>query len=153
MHYLEMVIAMFIGMGVLWPVWIGLLNLIGQPGLGDRDDLAAMTMALNMAIGMAAWMRFRRHLWAPILEMSAAMVFPFVALLVPYWTGAVDGETLLTGGHVLMFVTMLLAMLWRRSEYTADHSAHAGRAVHRRDALPGGLVRPANRLGGPSLSG
>ncbi len=125
LHYAEMVIAMFIGMGVLWPVWIGLFHLIGQPQLNDREDVAALTMGLNMAIGMAAWMKFRGHRWAPILEMSGAMMLPFVVLLFPYWAGAVSGETLMVGGHTLMFVTMLLAMLWRRSEYTGDHAAHA----------------------------
>src|SRR5688500_4118028 len=68
-HYVEMVIAMFIGMGVFWPVWLGLFALIGQPQLSDRTDVDAMTMALNMSLGMAGWMRFRGHRWAPILEM------------------------------------------------------------------------------------
>jgi hypothetical protein len=58
------------------------------------------------------------------------MVAPFVVLLVPYWAGAADRDILMMGGHTLMFATMLLAMLWRRHEYTADHAAHAGRAVH-----------------------
>jgi flagellar biosynthetic protein FliP len=129
-HYVEMVIAMFIGMGVFWPVWLGLFSLIGQPQLADRTDVDALTMALNMSLGMAAWMRFRGHRWAPILEMSAAMVAPFVVLLVPFWLGGIDRDALMTAAHAAMFVTMLIAMLWRRDEYTADHSAHGAHGEH-----------------------
>jgi flagellar biosynthetic protein FliP len=120
-HYLEMVIAMFVGMGVLWPVWLGLFWLSGQSQLADRTDVDAITMAIDMCVAMAAWMRFRGHAWRPILEMSAAMVLPFVVLLVPYWYGAVGREAVMTVGHSAMFVTMLLAMLWRRDEYAGHH--------------------------------
>jgi hypothetical protein len=129
LHYVEMVVSMLVGMGVLWPIWIGVFAVIGQSQLGDRGDVDALTMAVDMVIGMAAWMRFRGHRWVPIAEMSGAMVLPFVVLLVPYWTGDVSGDTLMMGGHTLMFVTMLLAMLWRRDEYTADHADHAAQPV------------------------
>jgi flagellar biosynthetic protein FliP len=38
-------------------------------------------------------------------------------LLVPYWFGAVSAHAVMMGGHVLMFVAMFAAMLWRREEY------------------------------------
>jgi len=111
-HYLEMVVAMVVGMMALGP-----LEGLVWPGLDDRVDVHALVMATNMAIGMGAWMRFRRHSWPAILEMSAAMYLPFVVLLVPYWAEAVSGDFLFTAGHVLMLPLMALAMVWRRSEY------------------------------------
>jgi hypothetical protein len=111
-HYLEMVVAMVVGMVVLGPVHEYL-----WPGLDDRADVAALVMATDMAIGMAAWMRFRGHSWPAITEMSAAMYLPFAVLLVPFWTGAVSGGVLMTAGHVLMLPAMALAMWWRLDEY------------------------------------
>ena len=85
-HYLEMVVAMVVGMVVLGPI-----EALLWPGLDDRVDVHAMVMATNMAVAMAAWMRFRGHSWPSIAEMSAAMYVPFAVLLVPYWVGAVSG--------------------------------------------------------------
>ena len=111
-HYLEMVVAMVAGMVVLGP-----LEALVWPGLADRADVHAMVMATNMAVGMAAWMRFRGHSWAATAEMSAAMYVLFAVLLVPYWLGAVSGGLLMTAGHVLMLPAMALAMWWRVDEY------------------------------------
>ena len=111
-HYLEMLVAMVVGMVVLGP-----LEALVWPGLDDRVDVHALVMATNMAIGMGAWMRFRRHSWPAVLEMSAAMYVPFAVLLVPYWAGAVSGSFLFTAGHVLMLPAMALAMWWRLEEY------------------------------------
>ena len=112
-HYLEMVVAMVVGMVVLGP-----LEALLWPGLDDRVDVHAMVMATNMAVAMAAWMRFRGHSWPAIAEMSAAMYVPFAVLMVPYWAGAVSGSFLFTAGHVLMLPAMALAMAWRPDEYT-----------------------------------
>lgn len=113
LHYLEMVVAMVAGMVLLGPLWD-----LAAPGLTDRANVAALVMATDMAVGMAAWMRVRGHGWAGIAEMSAAMYLPFVVLLVPFWLGAVSGGTLMTVGHVLMLPLMAVAMLWRRCDYT-----------------------------------
>ncbi len=111
-HYLEMVVAMVVGMAVLGPV-----EALLWPGLDDRADVHAVVMATNMAVAMAAWMRFRGHSWPAIAEMSAAMYVPFAVLLVPYWAGVVSGSSLFTAGHVLMLPAMALAMWWRLDEY------------------------------------
>jgi hypothetical protein len=112
-HYLEMVVAMVVGMMALGPV-----EDLLWPGLDDRLDVHVVVMATNMAIGMGAWMRFRGHSWRAIAEMSAAMYVPFAVLLVPYWAGAVSGGLLMTAGHVAMLPLMALAMLLRPAEYT-----------------------------------
>jgi peptidoglycan/LPS O-acetylase OafA/YrhL len=111
-HYLEMVVAMLVGMMVLGPV----VDLV-WPSLTDRADVGVMVMATNMAIGMGAWMRFRRHSWRGIAEMSAAMYVPFLVLLVPFWAGAMGEHAMMTWGHVLMLPAMAAVMLARPDEY------------------------------------
>ena len=111
-HYLEMVVAMLVGMYTLG----GLENLIWPAAV--RADVGVLVMATNMAIGMGAWMRFRGHSWRGIGEMSAAMYLPFVALLAPFWAGAIGEHTLMTWGHLLMLPAMGLVMLLRPAEYT-----------------------------------
>jgi flagellar biosynthetic protein FliP len=111
-HYLEMVVAMVVGMVALGPVWNA-----AWPGLSGHVAAESLVMATDMAIGMGAWMRFRGHSWSAIAVMSAAMYLPFLVLLVPYWLGAITGGTLMGAGHILMLPAMALAMLWRRSEY------------------------------------
>ncbi len=119
-HYLEMVIAMFIGMGVFAPVWHVVFDAFGSAAM-ERTDVMAMSMATDMVIGMSLWMWFRGHAAAPIAEMALAMYLPFVVLLVPLWLGLIGGTFLMVAGHVLMLGTMLLAMLRRREEYSGKH--------------------------------
>jgi hypothetical protein len=119
-HYLEMVVAMFVGMGVFAPVWHLVFDAFGSDAM-DRTDVMAMSMATNMVVGMSLWMWFRGHGAAPIAEMAAAMYLPFVVLLVPLWLGVISSTFLMVAGHVLMLGTMLLAMLYRRAEYSCHH--------------------------------
>lgn len=120
-HYLQMVVAMVAGMVVLGPLESLVLEGAGWPSAMDGAGVTAMVMATNMTVAMAGWMRFRGHTTAPILEMSAAMYLPFLILLVPLWHGGITEHTFVLGGHVLMLLGMLLAMLLRRDEYTAHH--------------------------------
>ena len=113
-HFLEMLAAMVIGMIALEPLW---------PHI-DTVELHALVMATNMTIGMAAWMTIRRHSWPSIAEMTAAMYAPFIILFIPYWAGLITAGGLFTLGHLLMLPAMLLAMLRRRAEYTAAHTAY-----------------------------
>lgn len=119
-HYLEMVVAMLVGMFALGPVWS-----LTAPDLTGSPAAQAVIMATDMTLGMALWMWIRRHSWPRIAEMSAAMYLPFVALLVPYWLGAISGGALMMAGHVIMFPLMLAAMLWRRAEYSHRHGHRA----------------------------
>ncbi|MFI6738877.1 DJ-1/PfpI family protein [Nonomuraea sp. NPDC050451] len=114
-HYIEMVIAMSVGMLLLGLVWNAVLP------VDTRFDVSALVMAADMTIGMAVWMRVRRHGWAAVGEMSLAMFAPFLVLLVPYWFGALPGHLVTSIGHTLMFVLMAVAMLWRREEYLHHH--------------------------------
>ena len=112
-HYLEMVVAMLVGMIVL-----GQAESLVWPALTVGAEVGVMIMATNMAIGMGVWMRVRGHSWRGIAEMSASMYLPFVLLLVPYWAGTIGSGTLMTWGHVLMLPAMALAMALRPAEYS-----------------------------------
>ncbi|MEA5361514.1 hypothetical protein VA596_18365 [Amycolatopsis sp., V23-08] len=108
-HYVEMVAAMIIGMVALDPLW--------PDAWTARPAVGALVMATDMSVAMAAAMLLRRHSWARIAEMCAAMYLPFVALLAPYSLGVLSGEGLMIAGHVIMFPLMLAVMVWRRAEY------------------------------------
>jgi uncharacterized membrane protein YfcA len=103
-----MVIAMLAGMLGLGTV---INALPGGSALFHPPVLSALVMATNMTIGMSLWMRFRRHSWRSIAEMSAAMYFPFIILFVPFWTGLLSGHLVMIGGHILMLPAMVAAML------------------------------------------
>jgi hypothetical protein len=108
-HYVEMVVAMIVGMVALAPLW--------PAEWVARPDVHAMTMAIDMTIAMALWMRIRRHSWPRTAEMSTTMFLPFVVLLVPYWLGAISATTVMVAAHVIMFPLMLAVMVWRRADY------------------------------------
>ena len=128
--YLEMTVAMVIGMAVFSLVWDGV-----WPELSRRPDGMALTMAFDMTLGMAAWMWVRRHAPRHIVEMSAVMVLPFLVLLVPFHLGVLSGEALLTWGHVAMFALMAAYLGWR------PHATGLGSAPSRTGSGP--TSRPA----------
>ncbi len=115
-HYLEMVVSMLAGMMLLDPVWTSIFR-----GLSEQILPYTLVMAANMTLGMGLWMWLRGHSWRMIGEMSAAMVAPFVLLLVPTLLGLLTGHELMMIGHTLMLVTMLIPMLVRRQHYSAKH--------------------------------
>ena len=123
-HYLEMVAAMLAGMVLLGPLVMMTSRLAGYPLMGDAT-LRTLVMATNMTIGMVVWMRYRGHTWERTLEMVVGMTVPFVAFLVPMWLGLISELTLNIAGHAAMLVGMYLSMLYRRAEYSMDHSQHA----------------------------
>ena len=107
-HYLEMVLAMTVGMVALGPVWY-----LAWPGLMDQPTLGVLVMATDMSVAMALWMRLRGHDWTGIGWMVAAMYLPFALALPPYWAGLLSEAGMMTAGHVLMLPLMALVMLGR----------------------------------------
>ncbi|WP_285641493.1 hypothetical protein [Lentzea sp. NBRC 102530] len=97
-HGAEMLVAMLVGMALLGPLWTP-----------EGVELAALWMATSMSVPMALWMRYRGH--GRIVEMCAAMVVPYVVLLVPYWAGLVSADVVELGGHVLMLPTMAFVLV------------------------------------------
>ena len=117
LHFLEMVVAMAVGMVTLHPVWTIALDAADAPGLMHNAYTGALIMATNMTVAMSAWMRVRGHRWRPIAEMGAAMYLPFVVLFVPLALGLIGEGALMLWGHVLMLPAMAAAMLLRPHEY------------------------------------
>ena len=129
-HYLQMVLAMIAGMIVLIPGWTWATRGRSLGWLAGAEG-QALLMASAMAVGMAVWMRLRRHRWQHILEMSASMYGAFVVLFPFLWLSLLDGGEVLLSGHVLMLVTMLVPMLARLDVYTADHHQdHSASTAH-----------------------
>jgi hypothetical protein len=125
-HYGEMVLAMLLGMAVLWMPAKLALGAVGMSSQELNDSAAAMllVMATTMTVPMVAWMRFRGHGWAPSLEMSAAMYVPTFAALALLWSGVLENlGVLMTLEHIAMLLSMLAAMLLRRDEYSG-HANH-----------------------------
>jgi hypothetical protein len=119
-HYLEMVIAMLLGMAVL-----GAPGFLALEAAGVDSDAAGVLlfgMAISMTVPMVAWMRHRGHGWGPSMEMTAAMIVPTIGALVLYEAGTLgDAHAAMGIQHVVMFPAMLGVMLLRRGEYTAVH--------------------------------
>ncbi|THV42687.1 hypothetical protein FAB82_05155 [Glycomyces buryatensis] len=118
MHYLEMAVAMLVGMFVIGGALRGVLALADiEFGMATHPELALLEMAVDMALGMVVWMRIRGHAWAGTLEMAAVMIAPALIVIVPLRLGAMDGDAAMLVEHVAMFALMFLAMLRRRGEY------------------------------------
>jgi flagellar biosynthetic protein FliP len=120
--FLEMLVAMAVGMVVLDQVWAWTFDGLGWPGILDRPDVHAMVMAADMSVAMVLWMRLRSRTWAGAGLITASMFVPFVVLLVPFWAGALSGEAMLMAGHVLMLPCMAVAMV---RGHRAGHTGHA----------------------------
>ena len=125
-HYVEMLVAMILGMVVVvLPADAALVALGTSSGEFYEDAPAIMLIAMTVAmtVPMVAWMRYRGHAWQPSMEMAASMVLPMVALLALLWTGLMtDSATLMAVLHAVMLPSMLIAMLVRRDEYSGHHS-------------------------------
>jgi hypothetical protein len=117
-HYIEMVVAMLLGMFVLgWALRAGGTTMMDW--YDEATELAVLGMAVAMTVPMVAWMRYRGHGWTPAWEMSGSMFVPALAGLAFFWAGAIqDGGALMMLEHVAMFPAMLAVMLFRRAEYS-----------------------------------
>ena len=111
-HFLEMVVAMFVGMAALG----GVAAVTGVDTSQTRPELEVLLMALSMAVGMTVWMRHRGHDWRAVLEMDAAMFVPFIGLFPLLWLGAISVDAMYGLGHVLMLPAMLVVMVRRRHQ-------------------------------------
>jgi hypothetical protein len=120
-HFGEMLLAMFLGMGVLG----GLAALGFAAAGGSSSDLPGgvrvMLMGVYMTVPMVLWMRYRGHSAARNAEMAMAMVVPTAAAAALAFAGALGTGAALGVQHVVMIPAMLGVMLWRYEEYAAPH--------------------------------
>jgi hypothetical protein len=128
-HYVEMLVAMFLGMAVLGMPALWALAAVGVSSADLRSDAPALLllgMGVTMTVPMVAWMRHRGHGWPASNEMAASMMIPTAGVIGLLGAGlVVDVGTLLAIEHVVMLPSMLVAMLLRREEYS--RSAHLDR--------------------------
>ncbi len=116
-HYLEMVVAMLLGMAGLGLVSAYIVD------LPDRTGIELAEMAAWMTVPMVLWMRVRGHGWRPGAEMSGAMLLPAAGAMALLAADVVtDPHALLMAEHTAMFPAMLVVMLLRRDEYTCHGS-------------------------------
>jgi hypothetical protein len=132
-HYVEMVGAMLLGMVILGGPALVALGMAGVSSAELRADAPALLlfgMGVTMTAPMVAWMRYRGHGWPASAEMAAAMFIPTFGVIGLLWSGLVaDVGNPLMIEHVVMFPSMLVAMLLRRDEYTRAVHDHGGRQV------------------------
>src|SRR4051794_38171535 len=128
-HYIEMIVAMMLGMVVLGVPAEGALQAMGTSFATLQDDAPAaalLGMATVMTVPMVGWMRYRGHGWRPNAEMAASMFLPTFAIIALLATSAVEGfMTLMMLEHIVMPMTMLGAMLLRPQEYTTHRAVTA----------------------------
>jgi hypothetical protein len=119
-HLIEMVLVMLIGMQVLFGEYAAVVNALGY---GDPilrlPEVSTVVMSLTMAVPMALWMDYRGHHRRGVVEMSAAMVLPAVAVLGAGAVGIVSRADLPATFHTWMYVAMIGLMVVRRREYSA----------------------------------
>lgn len=123
-HFVEMVIAMVVGMAVLGLPLRAIFASLGftwDEAVARFPEIACIFMTLNMAIGMVAWMRLRGHGWRASVEMTLAMYAATAIALGMLWQHVISEDLLFGLMHVLMVPAMLLAMLYRREEYAYGH--------------------------------
>ncbi len=114
-HFLQMYIAMGIGMAVLG---MGLSVLGYRDTVRSSPELYAVLMAVAMVLPMAAWMRYRMgHGWSRTTEMSAAMTVPTLVVVLICSVGLLPHELALAWSMPLMTVGMIADMLYRWHEY------------------------------------
>ena len=124
-HLLEMVVAMMFGMAVLGVA----LAVLGEPPGYANLLLRYGLMGAFMAAPMVGWMRYRGHSWSDGGEMTAAMLVPMFALVVPVELSvSVPGlseESLMMLSHVAMIAGMVAWMVYRRDRYAHGEHGHS----------------------------
>jgi hypothetical protein len=130
-HYVEMVVVMLVGMGVLALPAQWVTDAVLPAVDGEDPTLMLARMAATMTLPMIPWMRWRGHGWQPCLEMVGAMVVPAMGVIALLEVGVVEAVSLLmTLEHVAMFLAMFLVMIARPDEYSHAHHGAATAQAH-----------------------
>jgi hypothetical protein len=144
-HYVEMVVAMFLGMAVLGVPAAWAMAAFGTSWSELSDHAPALMflgMATTMTVPMVGWMAYRGHGRRANAEMSASMFLPTFAVIGLLAAGLVtDLGVLLIIEHVAMLLSMLGAMLLRPDEYRSH--AHHGHVVPGDHTLAAGAAATA----------
>jgi hypothetical protein len=121
-HFVEMILAMFLGMGVFGALATLIFIAAGSSLTDQSVGLRVTLMGVYMTIPMIAWMRYRGHSAARNLEMAASMMVPSLIVAAVAWAGALEADAALGIQHAIMIPAMLGVMLWRYDEYARPHA-------------------------------
>jgi hypothetical protein len=119
-HLGEMLVAMFVGMGVLGGLWGLALAAAGTSSdelLDSAPQLVAVGLMVNMTVPMIVWMRYRGHSRLEIAEMAGAMAIVALIAVVLLSTSAIEPIAICGIECTLMIPAMVVAMLHRREAY------------------------------------
>jgi hypothetical protein len=121
-HFGEMLVAMFLGMGVG-----GGLEALGFAAFGGSSSdlpggVQVTLMGVYMTVPMVLWMRYRGHAAARNAEMAMSMMAPTLAAAALAFAGALGTGAALGVQHGVMIPAMLGVMLWRYDEYARPHA-------------------------------
>jgi hypothetical protein len=106
--------------------------LLGEPPGYANPLVEYGMMGVFMSVPMVAWMRRRGHAWSDGGEMTAAMLFPMYALVIPVELGVagyvpgLSEDSLMALSHVAMIGGMIALMVYRLDRYA--HGSHRHRA-------------------------
>lgn len=124
LHFLEMVVVMFVGMGVFGGIAALVLAAAGSSPTDWPGTLRVLLMGVVMTVPMVLWMSLRGHSRQRNLEMASAMIVPTIVAAALVWFGALDTMGGLGIQHAVMVPAMLGVMLWRYGEYAHPHQRH-----------------------------
>ena len=123
-HLAEMVVAMLAGMAVLGVAVAAVGPLPGS----DHPLIEYACMGVFMAAPMVVWMRRRGHAWTDGAEMTAAMLVPMFALVLPVELGialpGLSAQSLMVLAHVAMIAGMAALMAYRWDRYAGGPHRH-----------------------------
>jgi hypothetical protein len=129
LHYLEMCMAMCAGGIALNVAFFGALALLGATYSEDQlPTFALLAVGANLAIAMAAWMRFRKHEWRPTMEMASTSIILVVGVIAAAAIGLIDEGDRLAAITTLACPVMLVPMALRWDLYASSHGMH-GRSI------------------------
>lgn len=129
-HFLEMCAAMCLAWMLVTLPFIAFAKAAGTAdAVHQWPEVATAIAVAAMSAGMAAEMRWRRHSWRCVTEMTAAMLIEAVALIAISAVGLIPRSNLFAWYHALMPFAMVVAMLYRRDVYTAPLSHHGHRTA------------------------
>src|SRR5262245_60076611 len=113
-HLGEMLLAMFVGMGIFGALFSGILVAAGttfDEALETAPELIALVLMFNMTVPMALWMRRRGYPPARVAEMAAAMVAVGLAACVLVWASLIESTAICGFECVLVIPAMVAVML------------------------------------------
>ena len=124
-HFLEMCIAMCVGGIILNILFFWGAAQLGYPNLFERfPEFSLLMVGINLAIPMAAWMRFRGHDWRPTLEMASTSIILPILLIGTAWLDIIPEGSQLGLLKKLACPVMLIPMLFRLDLYAGHHASH-----------------------------